>query len=362
VQTSTVRVDGTIPDYPFGWFDWFCLWYPPAWLILFNRHWQHYKPDPEGWNGLEYALFLIPGGFYLALLLRWLRLRIRRLCSQSPIVFPEPGPDPAYQHAFRQEIITPIVHRYFRGELHQLEALPPTGPVILAMNHAGMCFPWDFVSLGLLLGEQRNWFIQPLAHPLFFDHPWLQWWLPKGWAQVLGGVRAERESFETAIHESASANHSGQDFALLYAPEGWRGLAKGWQQRYELARFDSSFIQLSVRHQVPIVPVVCVGSEGLHPYTSNANWLARRFKMPMFPLSPLIPVFVLFPSMGVWASRTRLRYYLQPYWHPWEGLSSEPNQVRQTVLHRLGRELRSRMQATLNGLVGRRKPEGKGKG
>jgi len=30
---------------------------------LFNRHWQHYYADPDGWNWLEYPLFLIPGGF-----------------------------------------------------------------------------------------------------------------------------------------------------------------------------------------------------------------------------------------------------------------------------------------------------------
>jgi len=40
---------------------------------LFNRH-LYYYADPDGWNWLEYPLFLIPGGFYLALLIRWLRL------------------------------------------------------------------------------------------------------------------------------------------------------------------------------------------------------------------------------------------------------------------------------------------------
>lgn len=354
MQVSPVRAKTPTSTYPFGWFDWFCLWYPPAWLILFNRHWQHYKPDPDGWNGLEYALFLIPGGFYLAFLLRWLRLWLLRRVFQHPdCSAQELLPDPAYQQAFRQEILIPIVHRYFRGTLRQVENLPPNSPIIIAMNHAGMCFPWDFVSLALLLSEQRGWSVQPLAHPLFFDHPWLKWWLPKGWAQVLGGIRAERESFETALNSSGSAHHQTQEFALLYAPEGWRGLAKGWHQRYELAGFDSSFVRLSVRHQVPIVPVLCVGSERLHPFTSNVNWLARRFKMPMFPLSPLIPIFVLFPSMGIWAVRTQLQYYIQPLWQPWDSLSSDPTQIRQSILHRLARELRSRMQATLNQLLGR---------
>ncbi len=126
MQVSTVREKVPVSPYPFGWFDWFCLWYPPAWLILFNRHWQHYKPDPDGWNGVEYALFLIPGGFYLALLLRWFRLWLFRKVFHRPDPDQELLPDSDYQQAFREEIITPIVHHYFRGALRQVEHLPPT--------------------------------------------------------------------------------------------------------------------------------------------------------------------------------------------------------------------------------------------
>lgn len=324
--------------YPFGWFDQFCLWYPPAWLVLFNRHWQHYNDDPDGWTWLEYPLFLLPGGFYLALLIRWLRLG-----GRSPRSTPV-EPDPVYQKAFREEILTPIVQRYFQGELHDVENLPVQGPVIIAMNHAGMCFPWDFVGLGLLLGQQRNWFVQPLAHPLFFEHPWLVWWLPPGWAKALGGVPAERKSFESAI-----ANHP----ILLYAPEGWRGLAKGWRQRYQLATFDPSFVRLSIQHRVPILPIVCIGSESLHPLTWNVKWLARWLKLPMFPISPLMLAFVLFPSLGVWAVRTRLRYYIQPMWCPWEDeeLQLETTPSR-TQSYRVAEKLRSRLQLLIGRLHG----------
>ena len=335
--------------YVFNRFDWFCVWYPPAWLILFNRHWHHYKPNSDGWNWLEYVLFLIPGGFYLAFVMRWLRMKFRSFFyskdelnhkfnddSNNGVI-----PDPEYQQAFRQEILMPIAKRYFRAELHlNNDRLPASGPLIVALNHAGMCFPWDFLCLSLLLGEQRDWFVQPLAHALFFDHPWLKWWLPNGWAYVLGGVRAETESFEAAI---------AQKTVMLYAPEGWRGLAKGWHQRYQLANFDSSFVRLSVRYQVPILPVICIGSETLHPFAFNARWIARLFKMPMFPVSPLLPIFA-------WAVRSRLNYHVQPLWRPWETLSLQPNQTpRLTVLHRLAQELRSRLQLSMDSLIGDRR-------
>lgn len=300
-------------------------------MILFNRHWQHYKPDPDGWCWLEYGLFLVPGGFYLALALRWLRLGGR---SPRPLAR---AYDPDYQQAFRQEVLTPIVQRYFRATLHNGEQLPEKGPLIVAMNHAGMCFPWDFVGLGILLSQKTQWVIQPLAHTMFFDHPWLAWWLPAGWMQAMGGVRAESHSFEQAIADQA---------ILLYAPEGVRGISKGWQQRYQLAVFDPSFIRLSIRYRVPIVPVVCWGNEYLHPLAVNLSAIARWLGLPMFPVSPLTLVFILFPSMGVWVMPTRLRYYIQPLWQPW---IDNPG-----TSHRLAYQqaelLRSRLQSLLNQL------------
>jgi 1-acyl-sn-glycerol-3-phosphate acyltransferase len=329
------------PDsaYRFGWFDWFCLWYPPGWLILFNRHWQHYHTDRDGWNWLEYLLFLIPGGFYLALLIRWVRLGFRAPRSTVDTI------DPRYQQAFRDELLTPILQHYFRAELHQVENLPSSGRLLVALNHAGMCFPWDFLGLGVLLGQARGWVVQPVAHGLFFDHPWLRWWLPAGWSQVLGGVRAERDSFEAAVQAIAQ----GDDNTLLYAPEGWRGLAKGWGNRHSLTTFDPSFVKLSDRYQIPILPVVCLGSEWLHPWTYNVEKLARWLKLPLFPVSPLMVPFLLFPSMGVWAARSRLRYYIQPLEQPWQA-HPETHLVSASASYRRAQALRSGMQRAIDGL------------
>ncbi|MBD2612956.1 MAG: 1-acyl-sn-glycerol-3-phosphate acyltransferase [Nostoc sp. ZfuVER08] len=322
-----------VQGYKFSWFDWFCLWYPPGWLILFNRHWQHYHQDPDGWHWLEYGLFLIPGGFYLAMLSRWLRLGCR-----SPRQ--EVGEfDANYQQAFRQEVIGPIVKYYFRGELQQIENVPPKGPLIVAMNHAGMCFPWDFLTLAYLLGEARGWKVQPLANPALFDHPWMVWWLPSKWSQVLGGVRAELNDFEVAI---------AQGKILLYAPEGIRGPAKGWRKRHQLQKFEVSFVQLSDRYHIPILPVVCIGSEFLHPWTFNITKLQRLIKLPFLPFSPLMLALLLFPSMGVWAMKTRLRYFIQPL-EPGE-LGTNSNKGR-TAVYQQAQKLREKLQFQINQLL-----------
>lgn len=323
--------------YTFSWFDWFCLWYPPGWLILFNRHWQHYHCDPDGWNWLEYILFLIPGGFYLAIFIRWLRLGCRTP-RQEVSEF-----DPNYQQLFSQEILAPIVEHYFHGELYQLENLPNIKPILVAMNHAGMCFPWDFLSLCYLLGKERGWILKTLAGVSLFDHAWMIWWLPPRWSTVLGGVRAELNEFTTALQDQT---------ILLYAPEGLRGPRKGWQKRYKLEKFDVSFIQLSQRLQIPILPVICIGNENLHPWSTNLQKLQRLFKLPFLPLSPLMLAFILFPSMGVWAAKSHLRYFIQPLETTHLQQNDKNSSVnKRAVSYQQAQALRDKMQNQINKLI-----------
>jgi len=142
-----------------------------------------------------------------------------------------------------------------------------------------------------------------------------------------------------------------QDKILLYAPEGIRGPRKGWRQRYQLQKFDLSFVQLSDRYHIPILPVICIGSESLHPWTINLKKLRKLFKLPFLPLSPLIFALIVFPSMGVWAMRTRLHYFFEPV----ETLNDkvfdcDSSQERKLVYQRT-KEFQQRLQFRVNQLL-----------
>ena len=142
-----------------------------------------------------------------------------------------------------------------------------------------------------------------------------------------------------------------QDTILLYAPEGLRGPSKGWQKRYQLEKFDPSFIRISQNNQTPIAPVICIGNENLHPWTINItklqNKLQKLFKLPFVPLSPLLPIFILFPSMGVWAAKSRLRYFIESWIKPDPIQDTTDKNVRKKA-YRQAQELRVQMQKQID--------------
>ena len=82
----------------------------------------------------------------------------------------------------------------------------------------------------------------------------------------------------------------------------------------------------------------------LHPLTFNILKLQKLLQLPFFPLSPLMLLLILFPSMGIWAMKSRLRYFIQPVKE-----TSFSAQGR-TAAYRRAQELREEMQGKLNQL------------
>jgi 1-acyl-sn-glycerol-3-phosphate acyltransferase len=73
-------------------------------------------------------------------------------------------------------------------------------------------------------------------------------------------------------------------------PEGYKGVGKGYKNRYKLARFGrGGFVELALKARVPIVPVAIVGSEEIYPMIHNAKSLARIGGLPYFPITPFFP-------------------------------------------------------------------------
>ncbi len=73
-------------------------------------------------------------------------------------------------------------------------------------------------------------------------------------------------------------------------PEGFKGIAKPFAERYQLKRFGrGGFARTAMRTGAPIIPCAIVGAEEIYPKIGEWPELAQRIGLPYFPITPLFP-------------------------------------------------------------------------
>jgi 1-acyl-sn-glycerol-3-phosphate acyltransferase len=170
-----------------------------------------------------------------------------------------------------------LVDRYWRVALEGADALPDKGPVLFVANHSGV-LPWDGLVFAHRLQRERpewqrtrflvaDWLITlPFAQPLLAR---------------LGGVRACRENTDRLLRRGKS---------VLAFPEGEKGAAKDFRQRYRLQRFGrGGAVRAALECGVPLVPVGIVGAEETHPILYKSRLAGRATGLPFVPVTPTFP-------------------------------------------------------------------------
>jgi hypothetical protein len=147
---------------------------------------------------------------------------------------------------------------------------------------------------------------------------------------------------------------------VLYFPEGVPGIGKGFNRRYQLQPFKTSFVLLAARHNTPIYPVYCINAEWVHPfgYTFRPldRLMQRVFHVPFLPL-PIGLLAVVFPWMWYLAFPAKMIFVIGEridvramLWR--EGVTSLERPER-PPLNRVAGSVRRLMQAELTALVER---------
>ncbi len=73
---------------------------------------------------------------------------------------------------------------------------------------------------------------------------------------------------------------------LMVFPEGARGTAKLYRERYDLVRFGTGFVRLAMRTRAPIIPFAFLGGGAAVPSIYNAVSLGRLLGAPYVPITP----------------------------------------------------------------------------
>jgi 1-acyl-sn-glycerol-3-phosphate acyltransferase len=231
---------------------------------------------------------------------------------------------------FDQTLVEFFYRYWFRAEVEGIENVPSTGGALIVSNHSG-ALPPDAAMLAKAIREEH-----PHPRPLnitvehfFKGYPGFSALLPK-----LGCVAAHPANVHRLL--------SDEEQLVLVFPEGRKGTAKLYKDRYRLRRFGrGGFVEAAMRARTPIVPACVVGAEEAAPVFAQIGLLKRVTGLLYFPITPTFPHFGLAGMLGYLPAKFKLRF-LEPIEFG-EGDSHQDKALVQTIAH----EVRARIQENL---------------
>ncbi len=233
--------------------------------------------------------------------------------------------------------------RYFDGEVRGLDAVPAGGPALLVGNHSGGILTPDTTVFIAAWYRARG-----LASPLIglaFDGAF---GLPafRDLMRRLGEIPASRENASRALDAG---------LPVLVYPGGDHECFRPWMDRNRVDFHGrTGFVELALRKQVPVIPVVSHGGHHSTYILTRGEWIGRlvgtqRIRTPTFPLALQVPWGVSpigLPGLPLPAKITV--QVLEPM--AWSGYGPEAADDP-AIVARCYHEITGRMQATLDRLA-----------
>ena len=189
----------------------------------------------------------------------------------------ESGFDPDFHASVLMPVSRAVYRDWFRVRMRGLEHVPAQGPALVVANHSGV-LPLDAIMLQAGLYDEH-----PAHRNLRLLGPDLVYAIP-------GLASLARKSGHTRACPAEAARLLAAGELVGVFPEGFKGIAKPFSERYQLQRFGrNGFAATAIRAGVPIIPCAIVGAEEIYPMIGNAGSLARILGLPYFPVTPLFP-------------------------------------------------------------------------
>jgi 1-acyl-sn-glycerol-3-phosphate acyltransferase len=169
-------------------------------------------------------------------------------------------------------VVPPLARAVWRPEVHGLENIPATGPVILASNHLSFA---DSVVLPVLAPRK----VVFLAKSDYFTGPGFKGAMSRAWFSGLGMLPVDRDDPQAALQSlDVALKVLGRGEAFGIYPEGTRS------RDGRLYRGRTGVAHLALTAGVPVVPVGLRGTQDLQPVGATWPRLAKvevRFGKPI---------------------------------------------------------------------------------
>lgn len=180
------------------------------------------------------------------------------------------------------DTIGPLIKRYYRAEVRNLDNVPPAGGALVVSNHSGGMFTPDVFIFSPAFyhtfGYDRP--VYTLGHYGLFLGPM------DGWLRRLGVIEASRENAAAALHSGA---------VVLVFPGGDYD---SYRPTFSANTVDfhgrTGYVRTAIEAGVPIVPTVSIGAQETQLFLTRGTWLARKLGLNRVR-SDILPVSFGFP-------------------------------------------------------------------
>jgi 1-acyl-sn-glycerol-3-phosphate acyltransferase len=171
-------------------------------------------------------------------------------------------------------LIDPIYTEWFRTQVHGVDNIPASGPALVVANHAG-AFAIDGLITMMAVAKNTERTLRVLGADFLF-HLGVNSFLDEL------GVRPATPAIARELLEAGEL--------VGVWPEGVRGVAKTFDQRYRLQKFGrGGFARIASELNVPVVPTAIIGSEETYPLVGRVSGLLNWAGLPYLPVTPTFP-------------------------------------------------------------------------
>ncbi|MBR4267561.1 MAG: hypothetical protein IKQ46_16095 [Bacteroidales bacterium] len=255
-----------------------------------------------------------------------------------------------YLETFCSHVLNYISDVWYRAKFVGFDKMPDRNnsesPIIFANNHSGMAFPWDAIVFIAKMADRKlpnpNG-VRALISPMLTKFPYMcpfmiddLWW-------KAGCINASLLNFETGM----KLNQSN----ILIFPEGIDGIGKGFDKRYQLQNFKTSFIRMSIRYKTDIIPFYTINGEYNNPIAYNFKPLTnfvRKFGMPFFPIGPVIFLAIFQPWIFYVSLPSNLTFVKGKPIRIYDLIDKPYEELSQKELKIISEQVRKMMQPELN--------------
>jgi 1-acyl-sn-glycerol-3-phosphate acyltransferase len=171
------------------------------------------------------------------------------------------------------KLLSWFYRHYFRVKSFGVENIPPRGRAMLVGNHSGgVAIDGAMVLASCFLEMEPPRLAQGMAEKFINRLPVASLW-------------SSRTGQFTGLPEHAQRLLDDERLLMVF-PEGAKGTAKLYPQRYSLVDFGQGFMRLALRTKTPIIPFGFLGGGAAIPTVANWYALGRLLNVPYIPVTP----------------------------------------------------------------------------